>query len=217
MGMNQQSFDVYNAFLLDGGLDRFTKLLSRYELYKRVKGIPGDLVECGVFKGQGLLYWAKLIQIFNPLSVRKVIGFDTFGGVPSSVRGEKDRAGSASFHGYDQVPEQVEAKAASLGLGHRIEVVAGDATLTIPEYVRTRPGFRIALLNLDFDVYEPTLVALEALYDRVVGGGLVLLDEYAVHNWGESDAVDRVLKGRGVVLKSIPWALSPTAYFIKPL
>ena len=215
--MSQQSFDAYNAFLVDGGLDRFTKILSRYEMYKRVIEIPGDVVECGVFKGQGLLYWAKLIQIYNPLSVRKVIGFDTFDGVPGSVRGEQDRAGSESFRGYGKVPEQVAAKAAEFGLGHRIEIVAGDAMRTIPEYVRARPGFRIALLNLDFDVYEPTLAALEALYDRVVGGGIVLLDEYAVHNWGESDAVDKFLKGKGIALNTMPWSLSPTAYFTKPL
>ena len=215
--MAQSSFDTYNAFLLEGGLDRFTKLLCRYDLYRRVIDVPGDVVECGVFKGQGVLYWARLIQIFNPLSVRRVIGFDTFAGVPESVQGELDRAWSASFHGYTNVPEQVAEAASALGLLSVIELVAGDASVTMPEYVRTRPGFRIALLNLDFDVYEPTLAALDALYDRVVGGGVVLLDEYAVPTWGESNAVDEFLKGKGIALKTMPWALSPTAYFVKPL
>lgn len=215
--MSQPSFDAYNAFLLDGGLDRFTKILCRYELYKQVIDLPGDVVECGVFKGQGLLFWAKLIQIFNPLSPRKVIGFDTFSGMPASVTREHDRAGADAFLGYEDVPARIRAKAEAFGLTHRIEIVSGDATKTIPEFVKTRPGFRVALLNLDFDVYEPTLAALEALYDRVVGGGIVTLDEYAVHNWGESDAVDTFLKGRGLALKSTPWALSPTAYFVKPL
>ena len=86
-------------------------------------------------------------------------------------------------------------------------------------YAAERPGLRIALLNLDFDVYEPTIAALEALYDRVVPGGIVTLDEYAVHNWRESDAFDDFRKARGLTgidLHSTPWALSPTAWFRKP-
>ena len=218
--MSQASFDAYNAFLMEGAPDRFTKILCRYEHYKEVIDRPGDIVECGVFKGQGLLFWAKMIQIFNPLSQRRVIGFDTFGGVPESVTGALDRASSKSFKDYAGVPAQVMEKAAGFGLEARIEIVAGDATETIPAYAAARPGLRVALLNLDFDVYEPTLAALEALYDRVVPGGIVTLDEYAVHNWRESDALDTFRAARGLAgieLRSTPWAMSPTAWFRKPL
>ena len=72
--MSQASFDAYNTFLVEADLDRFTKILCRYEHFKEVLDRPGDIVECGVFKGQGLLFWAKMIQIFNPLSPRRVIG-----------------------------------------------------------------------------------------------------------------------------------------------
>jgi len=43
----------------------------------------------------------------------------------------------------------------------------------------------------------------------------VALDEYAMHKFGESDAVDEFIRGKGIVLNSFPWALSPTAYFCK--
>ena len=104
-----------------------------------------------------------------------------------------------------------------MNLTGRIEFVLGDASRTIPKYAKNNPGFRIALLNLDFDVYEPTLAALEKFYDRIVGGGIVTIDEYAVANWRESDAVDEFIKGKKLELKSLPWALTPTAYFKKPL
>ena len=217
--MGQASFDAYNSFLVEADLDRFTKILCRYEHFKEILDRPGDIVECGVFKGQGLLFWAKMIQIFNPLSPRKVIGFDTFDGVPDSVTGALDRSSSESFKDYGGVPAMVMEKAGAFGLAKRIEIVPGDASVTIPAYARERPGLRIALLNLDFDVYEPTLAALEALYDRVVPGGIVTLDEYAVHNWRESDAFDDFRKARslsGIELHSTPWALSPTAWFRKP-
>jgi hypothetical protein len=144
--MNNQaaSWESFNDFLLYGATDRFAKILSRYELFKRVAGVPGDIVECGVFKGTGVLFWAKLIQIFHPLSLRKVVGFDT---------------------------------------------------------------------------YAPTRAALEALYDSVVPGGVVVCDEYGLSGCSESDAVDDFLRVRGlsaVRLRSIRWNLSPMAWFVKP-
>ena len=214
---SKKSFDTYDSFLVEGRIDRFTKIFARYELFKMVIDLPGDIVECGVFKGSGLFFWAKIIQIFNPLSCRKVVGFDTFSGVPKTVRAEKDRAGSIMHHNYSYILQIIKEKAQELNLTGRIEFVLGDASRTIPKYAKNNPGFRIALLNLDFDVYEPTLAALEKFYDRIVGGGIVTIDEYAVANWRESDAVDEFIKGKNLELKSLPWALTPTAYFKKPL
>jgi hypothetical protein len=215
--MSQDSFDAYNNFLAVGSPDRFTKILARYELYKTIVDLPGDIVECGVFKGQGLLFWAKLIEIFNPLSPRKVIGFDTFSGVPDTVVSKSDRDSSESFRNYGDVPEKVAALARAQGLAHRIQIVAGDAGETIPRFVAENRGFRVALLNLDFDVFEPTKIALETLYGKVVPDGVICFDEYAIHNWGESDAADECLAGKGLRLSSFPWALSPTAFCRKPL
>lgn len=215
--MSQASFDAYNTFLMEGHTDRFTKLMTRFELYKMIIDLPGDIVECGVFKGQGLLLWAKLIEIFNPLSPRKVIGFDTFDGVPDTVKDQSDRDSSESFRGHGHIPDLVMGKAAEQGLAHRIEIVEGDAMKTVPDFVSERRGLRVALINLDFDVYEPTKAALETLYDKIVPDGVICFDEYAVHNWGESDAADEVLKGKGIRLNAFPWALSPTAYGRKPI
>lgn len=214
----QPSFDSYNSFLEHAQLDRFTKILYRYDLFKLVRNMPGDIVECGVYKGHGVLYWARLLQIFNPLSLRKVIGFDTFAGVPETVKDQQDIAGSKDFKNYSRLPEIIASQARELKINQRLELIAGDALTTIPAYIEANPGFRIALLNLDFDVFEPTLIALEYLYDRVIPGGVVCLDEYAVHNWGESKAFDEFVARRGIQvnLKTLPWALSPTAFFIKP-
>ena len=215
----QKSWDSYNDFLLHGTLDRFTKILARYELFKRIVDIPGDVVECGVFKGTGVLYWAKLIQIFNPLSIRQVVGFDTFEGFPEETTSEHDKKSGEEFiqeSSYSGVSrDDIMAVAASLDLGHKIELMEGDATFTIEDYVRKNPGFRIALLNLDFDVYAPTAAALEWLYPLVVPGGVISFDEYASKGWGESDAVDEFFGDKNVVYHSIPWALSPTAYVVK--
>ncbi len=213
--MIESSFKAYNQFLFDALPDRLAKILARYELYKLIVDLPGDIVECGVFKGQGLLFWAKLIQIFNPMSQRKVIGFDTFNGVPESVSNHSDRSGSVSFKNYGDVPDRVLDAAEKQGFGGRIIIVPGDAAITIPKFVQDNRGCRIALLNLDFDVYEPTLSALKALYPIVVPEGLICFDEYAVHQWGESDAVDEFFEPLAFKPRAIPWTLSPTAFVRK--
>lgn len=217
----QKRWDLYNNFSLWGHTDRFSKMLARYELFKQIMEMPGDIVEGGVLKGAGVLYWAKLIQIFNPMSRRKVIGFDTFKGYPENSSQAHDQATAKAFTA-EQIAEQklvsVEAimqAAEAQGLSERIELVEGDANQTIPDYVEANPGFRVALLNLDFVLYDPTLAAMQHLYPRVLPGGIVVLDEYAVPGKGESDAVDQVLEKKEIEFMNFSWAKSPTAYFIK--
>lgn len=215
------SWDSFNDFLLYGATDRFAKILSRYELFKRVATVPGDIVECGVFKGTGVLFWAKLIQIFHPLSLRKVVGFDTFGEFPATSAVDRkfaqEMCAEAAYEGAD--PAALLEIAGQCGVGDRVELIRGDATLTMAKYAAEHPGFRIALLNLDFDTCAPTRAALDALYDLVVPGGVVICDEYALSGCSESDAVDDYLREHGlstVRLRSIRWNMSPMAWFVKP-
>ena len=76
------TWDVYNEFTLHGGLDRFTKLLARYELFKLVMDKPGDIVECGVLKGAGVLYWAKLTPDLQPAVAAQGDRFRHLRGLP---------------------------------------------------------------------------------------------------------------------------------------
>lgn len=215
----KQSWRAYDDFLMYGTLDRYTKLWARYELFKMVKDIPGDIVECGVLNGGGLFYWARMLQVFNNLAQRKVIGFDTFAGYPDSMKGRHDKKASDAFLKESKYkgpsPGKIMKAAANAGLDRWVELVPGDATLTIKEYIQKRPGFRPALINLDFDIYEPTLAALESLYPILMPGGVVVFDEYAVHQWGETNAADEFLKDKKVFYHSLPWTFSPTAYIIK--
>ena len=55
-------WDWYNNLLLSNDVNRIRKLIVRYELFKKSLSVPGDIVECGVFKGVGLIYWLKLLR-----------------------------------------------------------------------------------------------------------------------------------------------------------
>ena len=76
--VSQELYDSFNNFILSGDTRLFNKLVSRALLYNEVKDVPGDIVECGVFKGTGLYTFLKLKNIFNPNSSKKIIGFDFF-------------------------------------------------------------------------------------------------------------------------------------------
>ena len=84
---------------------------------------------------------------------------------------------------------------------------------TLPKYLEKHPELRITLLHLDVDVYEPTKLALEQLYPRVIEGGIVVLDNYGVF-YGENEAVEEYFKGKMPEIKKFSMSRSP-CYFKK--
>ena len=70
-------------------------------------------------------------------------------------------------------------------------LIEGDVQETIPKFLEETPGIRISLLHLDSDLYLPTKITLEHMFERVVRGGVVVFDEYGLVPWeGESRAAD---------------------------
>lgn len=211
------NLSIYDSFLSQTGPDRLQKILSRYELFKMVMDVPGDIVECGVFKGSGLFTWIKLMQIFRPNNDVRVVGFDFFGGATedkTEYRYENDKS-CVDFHqkGFTS-PAEIRNIAASWGF-HKLDLFPGNVIETTARYAKEKFGARIALLYLDVDNYEGSLAILRNLYPLVVPGGVVAFDEYARSNYGESDAVDEYFAGQQIRLKTIPWANTPTAYLVK--
>src|SRR3989338_6448575 len=79
INVNAQSISLYDDFLAEASLDRLQKILARYELMKMVSEVPGDIVECGVFKGSGIYTLSKIAKLLTPHTGRKIVGFDFFG------------------------------------------------------------------------------------------------------------------------------------------
>lgn len=212
-------WDSYNNLMLGNDVDRIRKLTVRYDLFKQSISVPGSIVECGVFKGAGWMYWLKLLNVFSYGERKSVIGFDTFNSFASDhlLDYEKESAknfvNEADFKGIDYKVLLENAKKFGFNNG---ELIAGEVSETIPKFARENKGMRISLLNLDFDTYEGTKVALENLYDLVSPGGIVVLDEYGKEGWGESDAVDEFVAGKGLKLEAVKYSSQPTALIVKP-
>jgi hypothetical protein len=173
--------------------------LAKNELFKHVVGVQGHVMECGVFRGGGLMTWAQMSAIYEPVNhVRRIVGFDTFQGFPAfhAKDGEPQlsyaKEGGLSTAAQEDVMESIRLFDLNRAIGHieRVELVAGNALETIPAYVKDNPHLVVAMLYLDFDLYEPTKVAIETLLPRMPRGAVMAFDELNQKSWpGETRAV----------------------------
>jgi hypothetical protein len=192
------------------------KFLVLHEIYKRVKEIPGAILEFGVWWGQNLVLLENLRAIHEPFNKqRRIIGFDTFAGYPGGAKREPAEAEDASFYkttsSYPRYLAELlrvhEGNNAFGHLGGNHELVAGDVTLTVPAYFRAHPETIVALAYFDIGPYEPTIAALRAILPHLVSGSMILFDELT---WpgapGEAIAFKEIFAG-------IPYAIEKVALY----
>lgn len=219
---SQELFDSFNSFMLSSDKRVFNKLVARTLLYNSVKDIPGDIVECGVFKGTGLYTFLKLKKLLNPNSSKKVIGFDFFNTeeLLHSIDGQDKQAMSTLFKGRDfqhtnSYVEYFESNLISNGFTtDDFVLVKGDISDTSKTFAEQNPGFKISLLYMDLDLEKPTYETLCNLWSRVSKGGLVVFDEYGYHKWSESLGVDRFVEENNLEVKNLDY-FCPTAFIKK--
>lgn len=176
-----------------------TRFLALYEIFKRVENVKGSIIECGVNHGFGIMSWAKFSAILEPVNLtRRIYGFDTFEGFPS-LAGQDIAAGSAhvktgdlASDSQEELNELISAYDSTRFLGHvsKVKLIKGDATQTIPAFIEENPHLLISLLFMDFDLYEPTKVALEHFLPRMPKGAVLAFDELDNPQWpGETLAM----------------------------
>lgn len=210
----EKAFDYENGFYLTADRRRIQKLIAHYEIYKKIINLPGAVVECGVFKGASLIRFAQFRDMLESVYSRKVLGFDIFGHFPRGGAKEDDEF-IANFEAQagDGIPiEELYEVFNKKGICN-IELVKGDVTKTIPDYIEKNKELKIALLHVDVDVYAPTKAILECLYDHVVPGGLVVFDDYGTV-YGETKAADEFFFGKDITFQKLPISHIPT-YMVK--
>jgi len=211
-----KAFDYENDFYLSCDNNRLGKFMAHYELYKMAQNLPGAIVECGVFKGVSFTRFAGFRDLLGSASAHKLIGFDIFGDFPET-KFEEDifyrerfiKAAGASSISVEQLREVLHNK----GIDKNVELIAGDITKTLPEYIEKNPQLKVSLINLDTDIYEPSVTILEYLYPRLVTGGILILDDYGTFP-GETKAIDDYFKGQNIKIQKFPFAMTP-CYIVK--
>jgi hypothetical protein len=185
-----------------------SEMAVRYELFQMIREVSGSIVECGVARGNNLLLFSHLSSVFEPYAInRRIVGFDTFQGFRSM--GGKGDPTDISEHDFADTSEATIQRAIELAdmnraAGHmaRTEIISGDAVQTIPAYVAAHAELTVALLYIDFDIYEPTRVALQSLLPLVCKGGIVAFDEFNYSKFaGETAAFKELVEVNKVELK----------------
>lgn len=192
--------------LLDNlGLYLTRQTLSRINfmqrLYAMIVPVHGVIMEFGVRWGQNMALFTSLRGIHEPFNYnRRIVGFDTFEGFPSvaSEDGGLVKAGDyAVVSGWmDELEAILDTHAQGSPIPHKKkhELVRGDATVTLPEYLREHPETVVALAYFDFDLYKPTRDCLEAILPYLTKGSVLAFDELNTPEFpGETIAVREVL------------------------
>jgi hypothetical protein len=140
--------------------------------------VPGDFIETGVWRGGGTIYMRAFLKTYQDQS-RKVWVADSFEGLPKPKdEYEADRGSQLWASEYlavtvDEVRKNFEFYDL---LDDRVCFLKGFFSDTMPIV----PIDRIAVLRLDGDMYESTIVVLKHLYPKLSPGGFVIIDDYGM-------------------------------------
>jgi O-methyltransferase len=167
------------------GMQRLTSLQHCVET-ALAEEIPGDLVECGVWRGGAAILMRAVLAAYED-ETRRVWLADSFAGLPlpdtpndsPGLRARLNRWLMPEIYtGILAVPEaEVRANFQRYGLlDDQVRFLPGWFKDTLP----TAPIERIAVLRLDGDLYESTMEALDALYPRLSPGGFCIIDDYVL-------------------------------------
>jgi hypothetical protein len=156
--------------------------------------IDGDFVECGVYRGfcsEFLIHYLSLSDTDKTLFL-----YDTFEGIPPQHRGGSPvRPGGYREQGLH---EQVQARFAPHRCARVIKGVVPDV------FAETCPE-RVSYLHLDMNSASAEVGALEALFERISAGGMIVLDDYG-WQWyrAQKAAEDAFFSQRGYAVLEIP-------------
>lgn len=213
------AIDVAGAPFVYSDRQTVTASLTRIELFQKAMPTPGAIVECGVHRANSLMLYYHLSSILEPFNFnRQIIGFDTFEGFRSLTDKDDPRLTETGYSqtDYERIKQWGDLHDLNRAVSHipKLELVKGDATKTIPQFVADNPHLIIALLIIDFDIYAPTCTAIDHLLPLVPKGGVVVFDELNAKKWaGETIALKEKMRLKDVRLQKFPY--DPwTSYFL---
>jgi hypothetical protein len=190
-----------------------TGVVAQWEFIQAIRyvesnGVPGDIVECGVWRGGNLVIAGLLRKKLG--FDRQIWAYDTFAGMtgpttfdfkPAENLDVQGKFAGSERQGYNEwcfASEDEVVGNFQDRVGNRdLRVVKGPVEETLAR-ADNLPD-EIAVLRLDTDFYESTKAELNALYPRLASGGVLIIDDYG--EWaGARKAVDEYFAGQRVWL-----------------
>lgn len=162
----------------------------------KAKSLDGDFVECGVYKGG---YARAIVHYVNFKTLnKKFFLLDTFCGLSEEYISEEEKKCGIMPGGYEECYESVKKTFRDF---NNIEIIKG----TVPDTLFYVKAEKVCFLSLDMNCAMPEVAAVEFFWDKLVSGGVIVLDDYG---WKGHDvqkhAFDLFGSRKGVQVLSLP-------------
>lgn len=205
--------DIAANFAVYANRQDINRFLALHELFKLQMPVKGSIVECGVYSGSSLFSFAHFSGIYEPSNYhREIIGFDTFHGFPSWSDKDEFEPSRGIFKPDIDTYLELSSASAAFQKNHylesekKIKLIQGDALETIPKFLSQNKHFICSMLYLDFDLYNPTKVALENFLPRMPKGAILVFDEIHNSHWpGETEALAEIIGINNVEIRNFPF------------
>jgi O-methyltransferase len=169
------------------------------------QGVPGDLIETGVWRGGAAIFMRALLKAHG-VTDRTVWAADSFEGLPAPDAEKYPADAGDIHHTFTELAipvDDVKANFAQYGLlDDQVRFLEGWFRDTLPQ----APIDRLAVLRLDGDIYESTTDALTALYPKLSPGGYVIIDDFHIPSCREAVGDYRREHGITDEIERIDWA-----------
>lgn len=187
-------------------------LIEQAVLALERKGVPGELLEAGIWRGGAVAFMRGLLTAYD-IPGRKVVAADSFAGIPPNTRATNDPVDGWPDRWVASLDE-VRQNLARFGLlDDRVRFVVGFFEDSLP----TLAGERFALIRLDSDSYDSVETSLDHLYPALSQGGVVIVDDWhlpgcrmAVLDYRARHGIDEPVKeyaGNAYWVKREPFSL----------
>ena len=162
------------------------RIMATFEIYQKIIELPGCILDLGTWRGQTAVLCENFRAIAEPLHLnRRIVCFDTFEGYqgfsdkdkPTEIHQDGTYAtGGLEYQKYLEELLVLHEKSNAMGhINQKHRVIKGDCRLTLPAFLRENQNEMVACAFLDFNSYEPTKEAIDAIWSRLVPGGVVAL------------------------------------------
>lgn len=161
--------------------DEFNYICRIYNLYNKIKSVPGHIIELGVGKGRNAILFSNFFKAYNHYT-RTYFGFDTFKSyTPEDFKKHKYLNKN---RWADNSLEYVKNRIDRLGFSSCVNFIEGDIRITLPKFLEnseskyhSKGSLQLALVYIDTSTYDAAYLGLEELSKKMMPGGIISIDQ----------------------------------------
>lgn len=214
-GSYTEKMHAFTRFLPRQALSHF---LARNAIFSEILQIHGSVLDFGLYRGSSFFTWLQLSAIYEPYNhIRKVVGFDSFGGfsdLSEEDSGATDSAlllkktGGMAYDGAQEITNGIELFDMNRPVGHveKGKVITGELPASCQAYFDEHPETIVSLANFGLGLFKPTLELLKLIKPRLVKGSVVVFEDLNQATWpGETKALLEVFDLNDISLNRVPY------------